>query len=367
MLVLVLQHYLAKQQTSKSFVSSMDLDHYSHSVVQQKVLRSSRQQSVSMELVDLVQKRLLHNHQKILHNTHSVEMQSKNNWIITLDRESWTSSKVVLQLSLQKRRLPSVQMDLVSSHSLEQAPSAVNRPYIGSGSISTFSGQAIDEKVTFAEEETLQVQLSGESVSKFTGSFLGSGSLFTASGAAESTTTNPPEDTVLFTVSGIVSNSESKRLRWFWIHCYHWICRRKNSTTSCWYWFSIRSWWSSGSSCICRCRYAHCKILWRSKRILHPLWISSNRFRNSIWNIRREAHRKICWRYCTVYHLWWCDRSQICSTLQWIWFSIHCEWSGRIQDHQQTRKYSSLHIQWSRQRKTRQQPSYWKRYYHSQR
>ena len=90
------------------------------------------------------------------------------------------------------------------------SPSAVNRPYIGSGSISTFSGQAIDEKVTFAEEETLQVQLSGESVSKFTGSFLGSGSLFTASGAAESTTTNPPEDTVLFTVSGTAQTPRAR-------------------------------------------------------------------------------------------------------------------------------------------------------------
>ena len=91
------------------------------------------------------------------------------------------------------------------------SPSAVNRPYIGSGSISTFSGQAIDEKVTFStEKETLQVQLSGESVSKFTGSFLGSGSLFTASGAAESTTTNPPEDTVLFTVSGTAQTPRAR-------------------------------------------------------------------------------------------------------------------------------------------------------------
>ena len=88
--------------------------------------------------------------------------------------------------------------------------SAVNRPYIGSGNISTFSGQAIDEKVTFAEEETLQVQLSGESVSKFTGSFVGSGSLFTAAGAAESTTTNPPEDTVLFTVSGTAQTPRAR-------------------------------------------------------------------------------------------------------------------------------------------------------------
>ena len=122
MLVLVLQLYLAKQQTSKSFASSMVLDLYSHSVVLQKVLRSSKQQSVSTELLVSVQRASSPILQKILHNTPSVEMQSKNNWIITLDRESWTSSKVVLQLSLQKRRLPSVQMDLVSSHSLEQAP-----------------------------------------------------------------------------------------------------------------------------------------------------------------------------------------------------------------------------------------------------
>ena len=46
-----------------------------------------------------------------------------------------------------------------------ESTSAVVRPHIGSGTISTFSGQAINEKVTFADDETLQIQLSGVSVS----------------------------------------------------------------------------------------------------------------------------------------------------------------------------------------------------------
>ena len=88
--------------------------------------------------------------------------------------------------------------------------SAVARPHIGSGTISTFSGQAINEKVTFANDETLQIQLSGESISKFTGSHVGSGSLFTTGGAAESKTTNEAESIILFKITGTADTPRAR-------------------------------------------------------------------------------------------------------------------------------------------------------------
>ena len=91
-----------------------------------------------------------------------------------------------------------------------ESTSAVVRPHIGSGTISTFSGQAINEKVTFADDETLQIQLSGESVSKFTGSFAGSGSLFTTGGAAESKTTNEAESIILFRITGTADTPRAR-------------------------------------------------------------------------------------------------------------------------------------------------------------
>ena len=91
-----------------------------------------------------------------------------------------------------------------------ESTSAVVRPHIGSGTISTFSGQAINEKVTFADDETLQIQLSGESVSKFTGSFAGSGSLFTTGGAAESKTTNESESIILFRITGTADTPRAR-------------------------------------------------------------------------------------------------------------------------------------------------------------
>ena len=91
-----------------------------------------------------------------------------------------------------------------------ESTSAVVRPHIGSGTISTFSGQAINEKVTFADDETLQIQLSGESVSKFTGSFAGSGSLFTTGGAVESKTTNESESIILFRITGTADTPRAR-------------------------------------------------------------------------------------------------------------------------------------------------------------
>ena len=91
-----------------------------------------------------------------------------------------------------------------------ESTSAVVRPHIGSGTISTFSGQAINEKVTFADDETLQIQLSGESVSKFTGSHVGSGSLFTTGGAAESKTTNEAESIILFRITGTADTPRAR-------------------------------------------------------------------------------------------------------------------------------------------------------------
>ena len=82
---------------------------------------------------------------------------------------------------------------------------------IGSGTLSTFSGQSLIERVTVAEEDTTLYTISGQVVFNYVVSFVGSGSLFTAGGAAESKTTNKPESTVLFAASGTGAESATVR------------------------------------------------------------------------------------------------------------------------------------------------------------
>ena len=106
------------------------------------------------------------------------------------------------------------------------APSTT-RPFIGSGSI-TISGTKAESFTPAPEVGTGTATFSGEAFIRWIPSWIGSGtatiygqvtdiqitkhwtgsgSLFTAGGSAESITTNPPEDTLLYTVAGNVTES----------------------------------------------------------------------------------------------------------------------------------------------------------------
>ena len=75
--------------------------------------------------------------------------------------------------------------------------------YIGSGSYGGFSGTRVSEKHTEAYlGDAPEYTISGVATLSVEYHFDGEGNLFTASGASESITTNPPEDTALFTVAG---------------------------------------------------------------------------------------------------------------------------------------------------------------------
>jgi len=77
----------------------------------------------------------------------------------------------------------------------------ITNDYVGSGSLFSASGAA--EAVAVREEFTGLFTTSGTAVERQADRWVGSGSLFTANGAAESKTSNPPESTVLFTASGV--------------------------------------------------------------------------------------------------------------------------------------------------------------------
>ena len=99
---------------------------------------------------------------------------------------------------------------MVSSHSLEQFPSAVNRPYIEKWKYFHILWSSDRRKSYVCRGRDFTGSTLWRICFQVYWSFLGSGSLFTASGAAESTTTNPPEDTVLFTVSGTAKLREQE-------------------------------------------------------------------------------------------------------------------------------------------------------------
>ena len=69
--------------------------------------------------------------------------------------------------------------------------------YVGSGSISTFSGQALVEKVTFAQEATGLFDVAGSSVFRVTNDWVGSGSLFTFNGGVEKVTFDYNDTTIV--------------------------------------------------------------------------------------------------------------------------------------------------------------------------
>ena len=90
------------------------------------------------------------------------------------------------------------------------------RRYTGSGSTS-FSGVATERFARFGEIdgagniELFTAPAFIGNTYRFTFRFTGSGNLFTAGGLVESTTTNPPENTVLFTGSGTAVEKQTDR------------------------------------------------------------------------------------------------------------------------------------------------------------
>ena len=73
------------------------------------------------------------------------------------------------------------------------------------GTIS-ITGTSGDPLLTFAEQPEVQISVSGESHTTRSRDHVGSGSLFAFSGAAESTTAEPPTDTALFSIQGESTN-----------------------------------------------------------------------------------------------------------------------------------------------------------------
>jgi hypothetical protein len=80
-----------------------------------------------------------------------------------------------------------------------------------SGSLFT-SGFYSDLQVTFnPSEDTYLLNISGSAIESQTEVHYGSGSLFTASGSAEATGVNPPENTFLFTITGAYSDLKATK------------------------------------------------------------------------------------------------------------------------------------------------------------
>ena len=85
-------------------------------------------------------------------------------------------------------------------------------PYIGSGSYGGFSGTRVSEKHTEAYFGITQPYVvSGTGTVSQQYHWTGSGSILTASGAAESKTTNLPESTVIFTVAGSIGTAKATK------------------------------------------------------------------------------------------------------------------------------------------------------------
>ncbi|BCU94299.1 MAG: hypothetical protein CM15mV4_2640 [Caudoviricetes sp.] len=90
-----------------------------------------------------------------------------------------------------------------------ESTSAVVRPHIGSGTISTFSGQAINEKLHLQTTRLYRFNYL-ENLSPSLLSFAGSGSLFTTGGAVESKTTNESESIILFRITGTADTPRAR-------------------------------------------------------------------------------------------------------------------------------------------------------------
>ena len=85
-----------------------------------------------------------------------------------------------------------------------------HRNIVGTGSLYTISGAAESLTVN-PEEEQILFSLTGESTNRTTSSYVGTGSLYTISGAAESISFNPDEQQMLFSFTGASTNSRTTR------------------------------------------------------------------------------------------------------------------------------------------------------------
>ena len=83
--------------------------------------------------------------------------------------------------------------------------------WVGDSAQYTISGEVTDIQLTKHWTGSGSISLSGTAVERQTDDWVGSGSLFTAAGAAESTTTNPPENTVLYTWTGAGTEKHTER------------------------------------------------------------------------------------------------------------------------------------------------------------
>jgi hypothetical protein len=77
---------------------------------------------------------------------------------------------------------------------------------VSQGGTISITGTSGDPLLTFAEQPEVQISVSGESHTTRSRDHVGSGSLFAFSGAAESTTAEPPTDTALFSIQGESTN-----------------------------------------------------------------------------------------------------------------------------------------------------------------
>jgi len=77
---------------------------------------------------------------------------------------------------------------------------------VSQGGTISISGTSGDPSLTFAEQPEVQVSVSGQAKTPRSRDYIGTGSLFTFSGGAESTTAEPPTNTVLFSIQGESAN-----------------------------------------------------------------------------------------------------------------------------------------------------------------
>ena len=77
---------------------------------------------------------------------------------------------------------------------------------VSQGGTISISGTSGDPSLAFAEQPEVQVSVSGQAKTPRSRDYIGTGSLFTFSGGAESTTAEPPTNTALFSIQGESEN-----------------------------------------------------------------------------------------------------------------------------------------------------------------
>ena len=248
---------------------------------------------------------------------------------------------------------------------------------------------AVETKTTNIPENTVLFVATGAAATPRTRDFFGSGSI-NLSGDASITRTFGYAGSGTITLSG-TADTDRTRAFWNWISLRGWWSSRSEdkqqtrkhrtvriywrhqdskSKSVCRFWFSIRNWWYSRSSCSCsrndrtlqnfwRCRsqvYRSLQCFWsdyhqrqRCRSIrqtkLRRVWI----FWWILWIGRRKCIccRRILWNSD---NFWNCRTNYCIQSIQRNRISICSWWSSRKQDHQQTRKHSSLQLCWRSKR-----------------